>query len=112
MTTFEDRERGFEAKFAHDEEFRFRVTARRDKLLAHWAAARLKLSPQDEAALVAEALSVAGQPGPDGHDAALLGRMAEALAAHRAPASRAELETALRNCGEQARAQLLAALPP
>ena len=44
MLTFEDRERAFEAKFAHDEEFRFLVTARRDKLFAQWAAARCRLS--------------------------------------------------------------------
>jgi hypothetical protein len=38
MTTmFDARERAFEAKFAHDEEVRFRVTARRDRLFAQWA---------------------------------------------------------------------------
>lgn len=38
MTTFEDRERAAEAKYVHDEEFEFRVTARRHKLLGLWAA--------------------------------------------------------------------------
>lgn len=38
MTTFNDRERAFEAKFAHDAEMQFRVEARRDKLLGLWAA--------------------------------------------------------------------------
>jgi len=33
-TSFQDREQAFEANYAHDEEFRFRVTARRDKLFA------------------------------------------------------------------------------
>ena len=33
MTTFDDRERAFEAKFARDEEMMFRITARRNKLL-------------------------------------------------------------------------------
>jgi hypothetical protein len=45
MTIFDDRERAFEAKFAHDEEMRFRVIARRNKLLGHWAAGLMKLSP-------------------------------------------------------------------
>ncbi|GAA4022290.1 DUF1476 domain-containing protein [Sphingomonas swuensis] len=45
MTTFDDRERAFETKFAHDEEMRFRVIARRNKLLGHWAAGLMKLSP-------------------------------------------------------------------
>jgi hypothetical protein len=105
---FEDRERGFEAKFAHDEEFRFRLTARRDKLLARWAAARLHLSPDDEAALVAEALGVAGRPGPDGHDAAVLARIGETLARHGKPLSPAALNAALLACADDARAQLLA----
>ena len=38
MTTFDKREEGFEAKFAHDEELRFLALARRNKLLAAWAA--------------------------------------------------------------------------
>ena len=45
MTTFDDRERAFEAKYVHDEEMRFRVIARRNKLLGHWAAGLMKLSP-------------------------------------------------------------------
>jgi len=45
VTTFDDRERAFETKFAHDEEMRFRVIARRNKLLGHWAAGLMKLSP-------------------------------------------------------------------
>ena len=38
MTTFDKREEGFEAKFAHDEELRFRALARRNKMLGIWAA--------------------------------------------------------------------------
>ena len=44
MTTFEDREKGYEAKFAHDEELRFKATARRNKLLGLWAAGLMGLS--------------------------------------------------------------------
>lgn len=44
MTTFDKREEGFERKFALDEEMRFRATARRNKLLGHWAAEKLGLS--------------------------------------------------------------------
>lgn len=47
MTTFDDRERGFETKFARDEEMAFRITARRNKLVGHWAAAQLKLTPEE-----------------------------------------------------------------
>jgi hypothetical protein len=38
MTTFDERERAFENKFAHDAEMQFRAQARRDKLLGLWAA--------------------------------------------------------------------------
>jgi hypothetical protein len=44
MTTFDDRERAFETKFAHDEELRFRVIARRNRLLGQWAARLMGLS--------------------------------------------------------------------
>jgi len=44
MTTFDDRERAFESKFAHDEELRFRVIARRNRLLGAWAARLMGLS--------------------------------------------------------------------
>ena len=44
MTTFDKREEGFEKKFAHDEELRFKVTARRNKLLGLWAAEKLGLA--------------------------------------------------------------------
>ena len=41
MTTFDKRKEGFESKFAHDEELRFKATARRNKLLGLWAAEKL-----------------------------------------------------------------------
>ena len=41
MAQFDDRRDAFEKKFAHDEELRFKATARRNKLLGHWAASRL-----------------------------------------------------------------------
>ena len=41
MTTFDKREEGFEKKFVHDEELRFKATARRNKLLGLWAAEQL-----------------------------------------------------------------------
>ncbi len=41
MSTFDKREQGFENKFAHDEELRFKATARRNKLLGLWAAGHL-----------------------------------------------------------------------
>ncbi len=36
MNSFEDREKSFEKKFAHDEELQFKVSARRNKYLGQW----------------------------------------------------------------------------
>jgi hypothetical protein len=44
MTSFDKREEGFEKKFAHDEELRFKAHARRDKMLGLWAAGKLGLT--------------------------------------------------------------------
>ena len=44
MTTFDKREEGFEKKFAHDEELRFKASARRNKLFGLWAAEKLGLT--------------------------------------------------------------------
>ena len=38
MTTFDDREKAFEAKYEHDEQLKFKVNSRRNKLLGLWAA--------------------------------------------------------------------------
>ncbi|OYY91579.1 MAG: aldolase [Sphingomonas sp. 28-66-16] len=47
MTTFDDRERAFEAKYAHDQDMMFRVTARRNRLVGQWAAELMKLSAEE-----------------------------------------------------------------
>ena len=44
MTTFDKREEGFEKKFAHDEELRFKANARRNKMFGLWAAEKLGIS--------------------------------------------------------------------
>jgi hypothetical protein len=54
MTSFDKREEGFEKKFAHDEELRFKANARRNKLLGQWAAEKLGLSGDDAAAYAKE----------------------------------------------------------
>jgi hypothetical protein len=48
MTTFDDREKGFERKFAMDEEQEFRATARRNRLLGEWAAGLMGLETPEE----------------------------------------------------------------
>lgn len=50
MTTFDERADAFEKKFAHDQDLQFKATARRNKMLGQWAAAKLgKTGPDAEA---------------------------------------------------------------
>lgn len=44
MTTFDDRERAFESKYARDQEMQFKVVARRNRLLGQWAAKKMGLT--------------------------------------------------------------------
>lgn len=44
MTTFDDREKAFENKFAHDEEIMFKVRARRNRLFGEWVAGELGIT--------------------------------------------------------------------
>ena len=66
MTTFEDREKGFERKFAHDEELKFRATARRNKLLGLWAAEKLGLAGNEAQAYAREIVKAdLAEPGEE-----------------------------------------------
>ena len=47
MSQFDDRERAYEAKFAHDEEMNFRIIARRNRLVGEWAARKMDLSDEE-----------------------------------------------------------------
>lgn len=66
MSTFDEREKGFENKFKHDEEFKFKATARRNKLLGLWAAELLGLNEVEAQAYAQEVVkSDFERPGDD-----------------------------------------------
>ena len=48
MSSFDEREKGFEKKFAHDEELQFKVSARRNKYIGEWASKILGYNPGQE----------------------------------------------------------------
>lgn len=54
MSTFDEREKGFENKYKRDQEFDFKVTARRNKLLGLWAAEKLGITDADAEAYAKE----------------------------------------------------------
>ena len=56
MSTFDDRERAFETKYARDQEMQFRITARRNKLLGQWAANLMGLSQAEADAYASDVI--------------------------------------------------------
>ncbi len=48
MSSFEDRKKSFEKKFAHDQELQFKVSARRNKYLGEWVSQILSFNPDQE----------------------------------------------------------------
>ena len=107
-TSFQDREQAFEAKFAHDEEFRFLTFARRDKLFAQWATVKLGLPEETAAALVRDVLAIPNGPR---HDQVVLHHIASVLSAHGAAVSDGDLAVALGRCMQEAMKQLAEAPP-
>ncbi len=105
--TLYDREQAFEAKSAHDEELRFLVMARRDKLFARWAATELGLSDEESEALVKAVVAISDGRG---HDQALKSHVAGLLHG-RDSGSDGSLSEALDNCLQEARKQLIKSLP-
>ncbi|WP_395942458.1 DUF1476 domain-containing protein [Brevundimonas sp.] len=67
MTTFDDREKAFEAKFALDQEQEFKAIARRNKMLGLWAAEKMGLST-DSAEQYAAAVVRADMEQPGDED--------------------------------------------
>ncbi len=65
MTTFDKRKEGYENKFAHDEELRFKATARRNKLLGLWAAEKLGRSGDEAQAYAREVIRADMQEAGD-----------------------------------------------
>ena len=57
MSTFDDRKKGQEAKFAHDAELRFKAEARRNKLLGLWAAEQMGMSEEHAKDYAAEVVA-------------------------------------------------------
>lgn len=73
MTTFDDRDKAFENKFAHDEELKFKTHARAVKLLGLWAAGLLGKNTQEaEAYAVAAVEADLKSPGTQDVEKAIL----------------------------------------
>jgi len=105
MTTFDQREKGEERKFANDEEAHFKARARRDRLVGAWAAEKLGLKGT-EAEAYAKGLVVTDleQHG----DGDVIGKLAMDFAAKKVDVSGGEIERVLHEKMIEAEKQLKA----
>ena len=65
MTTFDDREKAFENMYARDQEMQFRVLARRNRLLGHWAARLMGLTDVEAEAYAKDVIRAEFEEGGD-----------------------------------------------
>lgn len=104
MTQFDDRERAFESKFAHDEEMKFRIAARRNRLLGEWAARRMGLS---EAETESYAKDVVRSDFENAGDHDVVRKVLGDLTSAGVDTSDEEVQKALRNKEIEARRQII-----
>jgi hypothetical protein len=103
MSGFDEREREFEARFKHDQELRFKVTARRNRLVGLWAAEKMGLSG-DAAAAYAKTVVDAEFAGGDRH---VLDKLVADLAAKGVAITAAQVQFELDHFAERAKEQVM-----
>jgi len=103
MTTFDEREKDFEARFKHDQELQFKVTARRNRLLGLWAAGRMGLSGEAANAYAKEVVE-AEFHGGDSH---VVAKIIADLSAKGQPVTEAQVKFELDHLAEQAKQQVM-----
>ena len=105
MTTFDEREKEFEARFKHDQELQFKVKARRNKLFGHWAAEQMAMTGPDADAYAAAV--IATQFG--GGDRKILEKVAADLGSRKLGVTEGQIRTQFESLAEEAKRQLLQA---
>jgi hypothetical protein len=103
MKAFEDREKEFEARFRHDQEIRFKVTARRNRLLGLWSAERMALSG-DAAEAYAKEIVNAEFSGGDRH---VIEKVVADLAAKGVAYTTTQVQFELDHFAERAKQQIM-----
>lgn len=104
MTTFDDRERAFEQKFARDEEMKFRIIARRNRLLGEWAARQMGLS---DAEMESYAKDVVRADFEEAGDQDVIRKVLGDLTAAGIDCDESKVVDALRNKEVEARRQII-----
>lgn len=104
MTSFDDRERAFETKFARDEDMQFRIHARRNKLVGQWAAGLMGLTPEETTAY---ATSVVQADFEEAGDEDVIRKLIGDLTAAQVDVDDAAIRQALADKTVEARRQLM-----
>jgi hypothetical protein len=104
MKSFTEREKGFEARFTHNQELMFRVTARRNRLFGLWVAARPGLPPGEEAEAYAKTAVAADFEAPGDTD--VIEKVRTDLKEKGVAVTEAELRAELARAAIEARRQL------
>ena len=103
MSSFDERERGFERKFERDQELAFKIRARRDRLFGLWAAERLGLTG-DVAEAYGRGLAEADAPKHD--DDKLVAKVAGDFAAKKVGIDDVRVRVELQRFAAEAKRQL------
>jgi hypothetical protein len=103
MTTFDDREKEFEARFKHDQELQFKVKARRNRLLGLWAAERMALSAAAAEAYAREVVDAEFRGGDDN----VVGKIVADLAAKGQDCTPSQVRFELDHLAERAKQQIM-----
>ncbi len=102
---FNDREKGFEAKYHHDQETKFKINARRNKLLGLWAAEQMQITGADADAYARDVVVADfDEPG----DADVERKVLADLSAKNVAVNALRLRKEMDRLMEQAREQILA----
>jgi hypothetical protein len=104
MTTFDAREKEFEARFKHDQELQFKITARRNRLLGLWAAQHLGLLGDTAEAYAERVVHAQLQPGGNKN---VIDKLAADLGAKDPTFTAARIRFELDHFAEQAKRQLM-----
>ena len=104
MTTFADREKEFEARFKHDQELRFKISARRNRLLGLWGAQHLGLLGDAAEAYAQRVVEAQFQPGGNQN---VIDKLAADLGAKDPMLTAARIRFELEHFAQQAKRQLM-----
>ena len=104
MSSFDDRKKSFEKKFANDQELQFKITSRRNKYFGEWAAEKLNKKDQEIENYVNEVMRAdLKEPG----DMDLIGKVQKDLDSLNDKISIEEIKSKLDECFEKAKKDFL-----